>query len=713
MSAVVELDAQRVLRAIHAYASRGWHLFPLHSVRGGACSCSEGASCGNPGKHPRVATGFRAATNDRAQLTAWHQRWPECNWGLACGASGVVVVDIDPRNGGDDSLADLERAHGKLPSTTTALTGGGGQHYMFSADGHTVPSRVLAPGVDLKADGGYVVLPPGTHASGGTYRWDAGGHPNDVAPAPVPAWVRELAGERKHQPQTGPSGAVTAGFIGACFEAMGWLGRSLGADKAVARCPNEDNHTTGSRWDSSTVVFGPRAGATLGHFYCSHSHCSTLKILDEIPRDVQAAVRAARFAPDYNPAEERTHDSPATAIADSDGEWTRQLRYADNGRLTRDPGNAALLLANLPEWTGCLQYDVFADRSVWARPVPPLPGIVAPVVGEELAEHHTTYVHHWLAKNHGVGFSRETVHDAINASARANETHPVREYLAGLRWDGIPRVDTWLAHYARAVPVPYLSAVSRWWLLSAVARVLEPGVQADHIIVLEGPQGAGKSTAAKILGGEWYLGSLPDISQKDAAALLQGSWIVEIGELDAFRGAAATRVKNWVTTRVDAYRPAYGRFMVRRPRQCVFVGTTNELHYIDDSTGGRRFWPVPITGLRRAELEHDRDQLWAEAVHAFHSGETWHPTGDATGHLAVAQEQRHDADVWEARVAAWVEGRPPFTTAEVLGLCLDIEPGRWDRRTQTRVGICLTRLGYRSEQRIENSVRVRRYVRES
>lgn len=712
MSAVVELGEQRVLRALFAYTARGWHIFPLHSVSEGVCSCPEGATCGNPGKHPRIATGFRAATIDRDRVASWHKQWPGCNWGLACGASGLAVVDVDPRNNGDESLAALETKHGKLTTTTTALTGGGGQHYLYSVEGVDVPCRTIALGVDLKASGGYIVLAPSSHASGRDYAWDAGAHPNDISPQPLPAWVRALAGEKKTAEKFEPSGAVTDGFLGACFAELGWLGRALGPDKNCAQCPNESNHTGGSRWDSSTVLFAPRRGATLGHFHCSHSHCSTLTakdILAEIPREVQDAVRIRSFGSDYNQDAASETVAVASSMAEQQGDWIRAVRYTADGKLTRDAGNAALMIANLPEWAGCLEFDAFADRVRWSRPVPTMSGIVAPALGEELADHHITYVHHWLARHCGVGFAKQAVQDALESAAHANPRHPVRDYLAGLVWDGTPRIDRWLVDYLGARTAPHVLAVSRWWLVSAVARVQDPGCQADHIIVLEGGQGAGKSTAAKILGGEWYLGSLPDIAQKDAAALLQGHWIVEIGELDAFKGSAATRVKNWVTTRVDAYRPAYGRYTVRRPRQCVFVGTTNETHYLADPSGARRFWPVAVHNLRRSELERDRDQLWAEAAHAWHSGETWHPTEEHREGLLAAQEERHDEDSWEHRVAAWVADRPPFTIGELMAGCLDLEPGKWDRRVQTRVGVCLTRLGYISKQCRENGSHVRRY----
>lgn len=174
------------------YARRGWPVFPLHTPRGGGCSCGN-PDCEHPGKHPRTKHGFLDATTDEAQIADWWRRWPDANIGIACGArSGLVVIDIDPRHAGDDALAALEREHGPLPHTVESLTGGGGRHLFFAHPGGTVRTCDIAPGVEIRADGAYIVAPPSLHASGRTYAWELSSHPDDVAPAPVPEWVVAL-----------------------------------------------------------------------------------------------------------------------------------------------------------------------------------------------------------------------------------------------------------------------------------------------------------------------------------------------------------------------------------------------------------------------------------------------------------------------------------------------------------------------------------------
>lgn len=712
----IQFDEAKRQQGLLAYAKRGWHVFPCYEINEqGNCACSKGPACGNPGKHPRTPSGFKNASTDPEQIREWLRRWPRANWAIACGASRLAVVDVDPRNNGDETLAALEKAYAPLPDTIRACTGGGGQHYLYAfPEGEDIQSSVLGLGIDLKATGGYIMVPPSNHVSGRSYLWDAGGHPRDLPqPAEAPQWILTLIGT-KDAKQYEASGAVVDGFLGAAFEAAGWLGRSLGADKQAARCPWEDEHSTGSRFDSSTVLFGPTQGFKVGWFWCSHGHCQrarTLKdVLAQLPDGAKAKARE-KLGLDalYNPEEEEAARQKTQSIQSLSEDWAKLLRRNAEGFITRDAGNAALLLANLEEWRGCLEYDSFADRMRWVRPVPDLHGLPAPKPGDELADHHVLYVHHWLAKLRGIAFTKQAIQDALELAAKANERHPLRDWLASLQWDRKPRAATWLTRYLGAPDDPYTHAVGRWWLISAVARIFSPGCQADHLVVLQGGQGAGKSTAARILGGEFFLANLPDITNKDAAAVLQGHWIVEIGELDAFRGAAGTRVKDWVTRTVDSFRPAYGRFTIRRSRSSVFIGTTNEEHFLLDATGARRFWPVTVSTLAREELQSDRAQIWAEAKHYYDAGEPWWPSEDLAPAIHAAQEERYVGDEWERRIEVWAKAREPFTIGDVLGGCLGLEPGKWERAAQTRVGNCLRRLGWTARQTREGEARVRRY----
>ena len=180
-------------RAALYYARHGWPVVPLYSIKDGSCTCGQ-AGCGSPGKHPRTRHGLKDASCDDREIDGWWRMWPDANVGIVTGQrAGIVVLDIDPRHGGDESLAELVREHGELPATVEALTGGGGRHLVFKHPGGMVRNRSnLRPGIDGRGEGGYIVAPPSTHASGGQYRWREGHGPHEMTPAEMPAWLLAL-----------------------------------------------------------------------------------------------------------------------------------------------------------------------------------------------------------------------------------------------------------------------------------------------------------------------------------------------------------------------------------------------------------------------------------------------------------------------------------------------------------------------------------------
>jgi hypothetical protein len=202
------------LEAALSYAARRWPVFPLHTPRSAGCSCGD-PDCEHVGKHPRTQRGFHDATTEEAAIRRWWTEWPDANIGVATGAAcGIVVLDIDPRHGGDETLAEWEREHGSLPNTVEALTGGGGRHIYLAHPGGDVKSRNVGPGGDVKADGGYIVAPPSLHASGRQYEWEASSHPDETPLAPLPEWLSVMVtsppAERRAAPADAPA-ALRAG----------------------------------------------------------------------------------------------------------------------------------------------------------------------------------------------------------------------------------------------------------------------------------------------------------------------------------------------------------------------------------------------------------------------------------------------------------------------------------------------------------------------
>jgi len=305
------------------------------------------------------------------------------------------------------------------------------------------------------------------------------------------------------------------------------------------------------------------------------------------------------------------------------------------------------------------------------------------------------------------------------ASGRGNARNSLGDYLSTIQWDGQKRLDRWLTTYCGAEENEYTRRVGRAWLISAMARALDPGSQVDHVLVLEGKQGAGKTSVFRVLGGDWYLGNLPRIEDKDSRHVLGGSWMVEIQELAALKGSAMEKVKAYLTERVDMYRPPYHRDFVRKPRRCVFGASTNENELPPDATGLRRFWAVRVGIIGVESLIRDRDQLLAEARDAFLDGERWWFTpGELTLQTAVVEEQssRQVDDPWLDGVEKLCLARESWgwvTTTMVL-THLGVPVEKQATADSRRVAVILRGLGYvRMKKQVDEGPKKWVFVRHS
>ena len=305
----------------------------------------------------------------------------------------------------------------------------------------------------------------------------------------------------------------------------------------------------------------------------------------------------------------------------------------------------------------------------------------------------------------------DSVRNAVDEVARGNSYHPLRDYLEGLEWDGVKRINVWLISKLGCEPTPYAQRIGEMFLISMVARIMQPGCKADYMVILESPQGEMKSLACRTLAEPWFSDSLPDISTsaKDASLHLRGKWLVEISEMHAFSRAEANHLKSFISRQEERYRPPYGHQDIIEPRQCVFIGTTNKDIYLLDETGNRRFWPVKtgvMFAINIAGLREDRDQLFAEAMVAFREGRAWWPDADfEVKEIRPQQDSRYDEDAWIEKAAPFLKASVHATVGDVAREALHIPIERLGRREQVRIINILKTLGWQSGRRGPNGER--------
>lgn len=394
-------------------------------------------------------------------------------------------------------------------------------------------------------------------------------------------------------------------------------------------------------------------------------------------------------------------------FTDGSGDWKSTLeRNQTDGKPKPTFQNIKLVLENCTDGEPFIGRNLFKVSDVWLDETPWGSKVDGTVNDTDLIK-----IKNYMSKNFRLEVSVEKILEVLILLAYENSFHPVEDFLNELEWDGTPRVDNWLKTYLNANgPSGYLQAVGRKTLVAMIARVLEPGIKFDNVLILEGDQGIGKSTTARILADPWFSDSHIDITDKDAVMNMQGVWVYEIGELSAMSRADVKTLKSFITRQVDKIRPPYGRLPVEYPRQSVFIGTTNDQEYLKDATGNRRFWPVLVGKLKRRELKKDRDQLLAEAKFLYDMGEPLWLEDESVENLARGQQlNRVERDILEDVVSDFMKsGAEGFdeTCFRMVDLFKFLEGGtmKMDRQTQMRIGHVLTNLGYKRKRKMVNKI---------
>jgi predicted P-loop ATPase len=421
------------------------------------------------------------------------------------------------------------------------------------------------------------------------------------------------------------------------------------------------------------------------------AYCATLAICN-----TWETVLAEPINPDsWLPPPPDSKNSPVVSIT---GGWEARL-LRTKGKPRAELSNVIIALRYAPEWQGVLAHDKSAHRTV-ARKAPPWAKTRAlPFVWTEEDDILTA---DW-AQHQGISIGVLTAGQAVQAVAAENSFHPIRDFLDALpeKWDGESRIHSWLREYLGAIQVgEYTSAIGSRWLIGAVARIMDPGCKNDCALILEGPQGARKSTALRILGEPWFSDDMSDIGSKDAQMQLRGTWIMEWSELDSMGRVDIGRVKAFMARNTDRFRPPYGHRLVELPRECVFAGTTNSDSYLRDDSGARRFWPVRCGLIDTDALRRHRDQLWAEAVIRYRDGAKWWLDRSELEEAArIEQADRYEAGVWDDTIRIWTQHRESVTVEEILSECILMEKSKWTQAHRNHVCRALRSFGWTRRRR--------------
>lgn len=381
--------------------------------------------------------------------------------------------------------------------------------------------------------------------------------------------------------------------------------------------------------------------------------------------------------------------------------WDTSLIKNRQGAYVPCLSNAILILTHHNAWHNVIAFDDFAGVVVKTKKPPWSKDMVPETDTPDWSQNDSRRAAAWLTQEYNATFTSGIVEEAVQVVADRWHIHPIRDYLNEVEWEEKDHLDTFLIDVAGAEDTPYVRAVTKNFFISAVARIFRPGCKVDTMLILEGEQNIGKSTLFRILFGDtWFLDTLFTPGTKDAYQALRRRWGVEWSELDALSRVELSRIKAFVSSTTDSYRPSYGKATIDFPRQCVFVGTVNPSGgYLNDPTGARRFWPVSVGRVDLKRVSEMRDQLWAEAVYRYRRNEPWHfRDPDLVRAAAEEAENRREREPWEKHFRDWLaehkRTEKGVTTEELLTKAVNMRKDLQDRSAQTKAGKVLRAIGW-------------------
>jgi predicted P-loop ATPase len=686
-------DPQTVLAWAQFYAQQmGWVIQPIHKFMGldpmtgrAICSCEltgkkwNNCNVEKPGKHPWK--GWKQAPMDTPEqgYATFKAIWDEYPHGVNIGVrtgsvSGIWALDLD-MGGAKNGVVDMQRwlaAQGltweEHLATLSAKTGGGGYHYVFSYPkdvdkiSTVAPHADMGPHVDIKGDGGFILVEPSVHTSGAVYKWrDEIGKDKlraatdklvravekkqrtvgnvDISYTPSVQELKDYADElaRKKSPRAKQVGKFMLDALD---------GYAIAEEGGAHDAYRDIMYFIAKRWSRSD----PKE--ILGHF--------------------QESV-AARFAHKADASTDMNNlmDSLYTALEKSREEaesWLGQVAMNDQGAPIATDANLLLYFENHPAWKDSLGYDERRNRPVFLRR-PPLQ--TRKPSEFEFARDKTKITLWFQSRARMAGrITKDDIHSAVLSSAWERPFDPLQQEVLSLNnsWDGTPRLESALQRAAGTPDGAWPRTIFPIWMKSLVARILWPGCKADSMLILEGKQGYKKSTFFSSLLPEsrYFSDSLSKVghSIETIRQVHAGPAIFEIGELSGLKKQEVEEIKAFLSAQEDDLRPLYEPPR-KAKRRCVFVGSTNLDNYLRDETGGRRFWPVKVTQEIDLQLVlNERQQWFAEALARVQAGELWWlPNGQASKLAQEEQDARYEEDIWHQPIEQWLARKPDAVPA--------------------------------------------------
>lgn len=510
----------------------------------------------------------KAATPE--QIEEWWEKWPDANIGIITGAvSGISVIDVDTYHGGD---------HAQFPATYTVRTGNGGYHlYYKHHPGLSISANAYAqfPGIDIRSDGGFVVGPYSVteykgkdgEAKGGTYETV---DPQDPAVFPASMF-----------PAKKPRKKLTA-----------VVGVSSGSrnDSIASFCGTLLHSAPENEWETEVWTAVQRVNKT----YSPPLKHDELRTTFESIAVKEKSRRAALIV------------SPMQL---DDGQKIEiSIRKNKAGTAYKDMANVLAILSQHPYYKGAIRYNEFKQEIEYdGRPF------------EEADLIKIQYFMQTDAELHGV--TKEAVHSAIQHYANQNSYDEAKEWLTSLEWDGVERLKSWVHSATGVEDNDYYSGIGSHWLMGMVRRIMIPGSTFDYVLLLVGPQGIGKTSFFRIIGGPWYKSYTGAMDNKDFYLALRGAMLIDLDEGAALYRSEAIKIKSIITETHDEYRAPYDRVMKKYARRFVFSMSTNDTEPFRDATGNRRYWAIDAKEkIDFKWLETNREQLFAETYHYFNKG---------------------------------------------------------------------------------------------